>query len=168
MLEINLKNLNGLIKKSEAWIEKTLREYSAQYNTCEVFKESFNGFYTAKFLAGQFYVVVDEIPRPDFPELRQGKLREFLLMKPVGITYKNVYFVKPEHKDDLRLHFHELVHVAQWSVLGSTNFIRRYIEEILTYGYLSSPLEVMAYELDAHFSNHRSVIDILDYVKEKL
>ena len=35
-----------------------------------------------------------------------------------GVTYKNTYYIIPQAAEILRLHFHELVHVAQWGNLG--------------------------------------------------
>ena len=70
-----------------------------------------------------------------------------------GITYKNTYYLLPHVSNINRLHFHELVHVAQWETLGASSFIGRYILEIQRNGYSQAPLEVMAYSLDNHFAN---------------
>ncbi|KQA12395.1 hypothetical protein XM60_17575 [Vibrio cholerae] len=85
-----------------------------------------------------------------------------------GITYKNLYFVKPHMASNLALHVHELVHVAQWSMLGVQGFITRYISEVSSLGYNNAPLELMAYEIDNKFQNGTEVFDILGIVKQRI
>lgn len=89
-------------------------------------------------------------------------------MEVSGITYKNTYYLDKNYANDLRLHFHELVHVAQWNLIGARNFITRYIEEILSYGYNDAPLENMAYNLDNYYHQGGKPIDILGYVQSKM
>ena len=84
-------------------------------------------------------MVVDVIPKPDFPELREMGLGDSIDTTANGVTYKNTYYIVPQVAEILRLHFHELVHVAQWDILGGAGFIQRYIEEILQYGYDDAP-----------------------------
>jgi len=53
---------------------------------------------------------------------------------------------------DEQLLFHELVHVAQYRVLGPDEFARRYVRGFLHGGaYEKIPLEMQAYELDGRF-----------------
>lgn len=66
---------------------------------------------------------------------------------------QNTYYILPHVTQNLRLHFHELVHIAQWDQLGAANFIQRYIEEIQRHSYEDAPLEKMAYGLDAHYAS---------------
>ena len=62
-----------------------------------------------------------------------------------GITYLDTYFLLPGGADDESLHFHELVHVIQWRVLGPENFLLLYAADLAERGYSDSPLEAMAY-----------------------
>jgi hypothetical protein len=78
---------------------------------------------------------VSTIPKPDFLELREMNLGDFIDMDVQGITYKNTYYILPHSVNDLSLHFHELVHVAQCSELGAIAFMQCYINEIQTHGY---------------------------------
>jgi len=71
--------------------------------------------------------VIGEIPKPDFPELRERGLGDFIDMEVEGITYDDTYYVKAGAANELRLHFHELVHVAQWRELTPKGFMERYI-----------------------------------------
>jgi len=93
---------------------------------------------------------------------------DFIDLGASAITYKNTYYILPRSKDNLRTHFHELVHVTQWMHLGSAPFIERYMQEIVNVGYNSSPLEQMAYSLDAYFSEGRERMDISNYVAQEI
>ncbi|SDN88593.1 hypothetical protein [Vreelandella arcis] len=157
-----------MINRIENWIDETNREYQSQRYSCSTFEASFSGFYPPHFLRGSYFVVVEDIPKPNFPELRQMGLGDFIDMPVNGITYKNTYYVVPKQASTLRLHFHELVHVVQWSILGAEGFISRYINEIQSFGYNSAPLEKMAYFLDDHYHSGGSPLDVPSYVESKM
>ena len=157
-----------MLDQIEKWIDQTNIDHTSQRICCEQFTDDFKGFYPISFLKQAYFVVVDKIPKPDFPGLREIGLGDFIDMSVNGITYKNTYYILPHVTKSLRLHFHELVHVAQWGHLGAVNFIQRYIIEIQTNGYENAPLEKMAYKLDAHFSSGGEKIDVPIYVSEKI
>ena len=157
-----------MIQKVENWIDETNAAFVAQRNSCALFEAAFDGFYWPDYLRKSYFVVVDDIPRPDFPELRQIGMDDFIDMPVVGITYKNTYYIRRQYEQDLNLHFHELVHVAQWTFLGALNLINRYIFEIQQYGYNEAPLEKMAYELTEHFELNAGTLDVLQFVQNKI
>jgi len=157
-----------MINKIESWIDETIEGHLNNRVSCECFAKVFNGFYPIDFLSRSYYVVVEQIPKPDFPELHQAGLGGFIDMPVDGITYKNTYFIKKDCEKDLELHFHELVHVLQWQILGASNFISRYITEIQQYGYDDSPLEKMAYELQNSISKKVHPFNVPDYVKNNI
>lgn len=157
-----------MLDKIDGWIDQTLNNYSKQMVSCERFGAQFNGFYPSEFLANSYFVAVDRLPKPDFPELRQAGFGGFIDMELDGITYKNTYFIKKGYESDIALHFHELVHVLQWQNLGALPFIQRYMEEILRFGYRNSPLEKMAYDLQSHFSMRKQPLDVPEYVHNKI
>jgi len=158
----------SVLNQIEQWIDQTNMDYVNQRVSCECFSADFTGFYPLSFLKKSYFVVVENIPKPDLPGLREIGLGDFIDMRVDGITYKNTYYILPHVAENRRLHFHELVHVAQWGNLGAVNFIQRYIEEIQNYGYAEAPLEKMAYGLDAHYSNKGQKIDVPNYVSEKI
>ena len=135
---------------------------------CTQFTAQFAGFYPTELLEKAFYVVIDEIPKPDFAALRAMGLGDFIDMKVSGITYKNTYYLLPASVDNLRVHFHELVHVLQWQNLGALAFITRYMNEIKHFGYHNAPLEIMAYSLDTHFISSGEAINVPEYVLDAL
>lgn len=157
-----------MINRIEMWIDETNREYQSQRYSCSTLEAAFNGFYPSQFLKESYFVVVEEIPKPNFPELRQMGLGEFIDMPVQGITYKNTYYVSSKQVNSLRLHFHELVHIVQWGLLGAEGFINRYINEIQQFGYDSAPLEKMAYFLDHHYHSGGAPLDVPSYVQSKM
>lgn len=64
------------------------------------------------------------------------------VFEPAGMALgRGIYLLQ----QDSRILRHELVHVAQYQRLGGIEpFLRRYLTECLTVGYLDSPLEVEA------------------------
>ncbi len=157
-----------VLEQIEQWIDATNIKYKTQRISCEKFASEFAGFYPVEFLKNAFYVSVDEIPKPNFPFLREMGLGDFIDMDAAGTTYKNTYYMLPYVADNLAVHFHELVHVAQWSELGAEAFMLRYITEIQQVGYAAAPLEVMAYGLDKHFTNNGKKINVPEHVVQAL
>ena len=152
----------------EQWIDEVNHKYKYKRVCCTQFAAQFAGFYPTEFLENAFYVVIDEIPKPDFAALRAMGLGDFIDMKVSGITYKNTYYLLPTSVDNLRVHFHELVHVLQWQNLGALAFIERYMNEIKHFGYHNAPLEIMAYALDTHFISSGEKINVPEYVLDAL
>lgn len=157
-----------MIEEIEEWIYKVNSSHKEVRRSCSILEEHFNGFYSPEFLKTAFFVVTNEIPKPDFPGLREAGLGDFIDMDVGGITYNDTYYVKKEAADELRLHFHELVHVLQWRELTPQAFIGRYIREIQEFGYDNSPLEKMAYVLDWHYQSKGRRLSIEQFVRENL
>ncbi|GLQ33311.1 hypothetical protein [Litoribrevibacter albus] len=157
-----------MLEKIDLWINQVLSEYSEEAISCRVLEKAFQGFYSPETLDNSYFVVTDEIPKPNFPEFHEKGLSGFLEKDLEGITYKNLYFIKKGYENDLSLHFHELVHVQQWKFLGDHGFINRYIQELRTYEYDEAPLEKMAYTLQEYFEAEEPQMDIAKYVQRKL
>lgn len=157
-----------MLDQIEQWIDQTNSIFLRERVCCDRFAREFEGFYTVPFLQKAFFVIVDQLPKPTFPELRQMGLGDFIDMEFDGITYKNTYYILPHSINNLRLHFHELVHVAQWEELGPSSFIKRYIHEILNCGYNQAPLEKMAYSLENHFANGGGKANIPSFIADKI
>lgn len=152
----------------ESWIDEVNKSHESAHRSCSILQEPFKGFYTPGFLNSSYFVVVDRLPKPDFPVIRQAGLADFIDMDIDGITYKDTYYVLSHAVQELRLHFHELVHVLQWRELTAKNFIKRYIEEIQLVGYDNAPLEKMAYDLDGSFEKGETPFDVEKYVLQHL
>lgn len=158
----------AVIDKIEQWIHQVNASHKEVRRSCSVLEEHFKGFYSSDFLKKTFFVVADEIPKPKFPELRKEKLGDFIDMDVGGITYNDTYYVKKSAANELRLHFHELVHMIQWRELTPQGFIERYIREIQDFGYNKAPLEEMAYALDQHYQKQGRYLSVEKFVQENL
>jgi len=157
-----------MLDKIEKWIDQTNSYHKGQRISCGRFVEDFKGYYSESFLKQTYFVVLDDIPKIDLPELRVLGFGDFIDMPANGITYKNTYYITPSGINNLRLHFHELVHVVQWQILGAENFITRYMTEIKEFGYNEAPLEIVAYGLDEEYANKERIINVSNFVTEHL
>ena len=157
-----------MIERVEDWICEVNQSHELLRRSCAMLEDYFSGFYSPNFLASAYFVVVEDIPKPDLPELRAAGLAEFIDMDVAGITYGDTYYVQRRAVNELRLHFHELVHVLQWRELGPSVFIKRYAHEIQTYGYDEAPLEKMAYSLDRHYQAKGQNLNVEEYVRKNL
>ena len=111
-------------------------------------------------------VIVARVP---FPPVSQLGLREFSAIEMIsltGVTYKDTFFVCNGQQRD-SLYFHELVHVVQWDRLGVDNFLLAYAVGLLQHGYEQSPLEQMAFELQARFDQQRVPEALVDRINER-
>ena len=153
----------------ESWIDQTNHFYRKERRSCSIFEQVFKGFYSPIFLSSSYFVIVDSLPTPDFQQLRDAGLGDFLDGDFDGITYKDTYYLLPHAASRINIHFHELVHVIQWRALTATGFIQRYISEMQTYGYgRQAPLEAMAYGLEDYFEDGRPPMDIERHVLNNL
>ena len=134
------------------WIKKTLAEHAAAAKPVASF--GFNRlrhYYDAQLLASSMAVVVARVPMPPLSAMGLDRFRDFERMDAGGITYLNTYFVRANQARDESLHFHELVHVIQWQLLGAKKFLALYADGLERFGYRQSPLEVMAFSLQHRF-----------------
>lgn len=157
-----------MLEKIEKWIHQVNASHKTVRQSCAVFQNRFSGFYSPGFLETAYFVVTDNIPKPDFPELREAGLGDFIDMDVGGITYDDTYYVMKGAVNELRLHFHELVHVIQWRELTPQGFIKRYIREVQDFGYDNAPLEKMAYALDEHYRARGRQLSVEQFVRENL
>jgi hypothetical protein len=89
--------------------------------------------------------LVDQLPLPEEPTLRQAALETGLLGPDVvGLTL-GYSILLVQGYDSVRLISHECRHVYQYEVLGSIEkFLPVYLQQIVEFGYESAPLEVDA------------------------
>lgn len=157
-----------MLEKIEEWIHQLNASHKQVRHSCSILHDHFNGFYSIEFLKTAYFVVTDNIPKPDFPELREAGLGNFIDMDGGGITYNDTYYIKQNAVNELSLHFHELVHVIQYDELTQPGFIKRYIQEIQDFGYDKAPLENMAYGLEKHYKEKGRHINVEQFVRKNL
>lgn len=147
------------------WVRLMNQQFQPNRKCCIDYRDSFGGYFPEDFLARSYYVVVPQIPMPAYQWLEEHGLHSLFDHDLAGLTLDNTYYLLPSVADNLRVHFHELVHVAQWQHFGVEGFINRYLEELKTYGYEEMPLERMAYDLDRAYSQGEANVQVLPIVK---
>jgi hypothetical protein len=134
------------------WIQKTLAEHaSAARPAASLGFGRLPHYYGEKILVSTKVVVVPRVPVPPLSAMRLARFGQFEQMDMAGITYLDTYFVRADHASDESLHFHELVHVIQWRLLGPERFLAFYADGLERFGYRKSPLEAMAYSFQDRF-----------------
>ncbi len=134
------------------WIEKTLTEHAvAAQSVAALGFSRLPDYYDAPFLDSSKVVIVSKVPMPPLSAMGLGQFSDFEQMDAGGITHLDTYFVRADHARSDSLHFHELVHVIQWRMLGPEKFLALYADGLERFGYQNSPLEVMACDLQDRF-----------------
>jgi hypothetical protein len=77
-------------------------------------------------------------------------------------------FVKRTRANEEELHFHELIHVLQWHLLGPERFLALYADGLERFGYHNSPLEMMAYLAQQKFGRSKQPFDAEAFVFRQL
>ena len=162
-----MTRLQTVLPSVKDWIDRTLQAHanSATPVSDAPFLQLQN-HYPDTLLARARVVIVARVP---FPPVSQLGLREFSAIEMIslaGVTYKDTFFVCNGQQRD-SLYFHELVHVVQWDRLGVDNFLLAYAVGLLQHGYEQSPLEQMAFELQARFDQQRVPEDLVDRINER-
>jgi hypothetical protein len=143
------------------WIQKTLAEHaSAARPVASLGFSRLPHYYDEKTLASAKFVVVPKVPVPPLSAMGMARFADFERMDASGITYLDTYFVHATQARDESLHFHELVHVIQWRLLGLETFLAMYADGLERFGYRNSPLEVMAYHFQDRFDREAQPFNI--------
>ncbi len=125
-------------------------------------------YFSRELLGSARVVVVERVPMPPLTALGLSQFAEFERADNSGVTYLDTYFVKRDRARDEALHFHELIHVLQWRALGPQGFLAAYAAGLEAFGYRDSPLEVMAYDAEAAFSQAAAIFDAEKLVADRL
>jgi len=152
-----------------AWIRNTLTASApvAQIVASQGFSR-LPLYFTEKTLASTKVVLVDPLPIPPLTSMGLARFKDFVRGNADGITYIDTIFLKPTQSNNENLHFHELVHVIQWRLLGPDRFLLSYANGLECFGYRQSPLEAMAYDAEAAFASSRAIFDVEKMVAAKL
>jgi hypothetical protein len=125
-------------------------------------------YFTEKTFASTKVVLVDPLPMPPLSSMGLARFADFERGDFDGITYFNTIFLKPTQSNNETMHFHELVHVVQWRLLGPDRFLLSYANGLECFGYRQSPLEVMSYDAEAAFASSTAIFNVEKMVAEKL
>jgi hypothetical protein len=113
-------------------------------------------------------ITISRVPIPSLSSMGLHRFSDFERGDFDGVTYLNTYFVKRTKAADEELHFHELIHIVQWQLLGPERFLKLYADGLERYGYRDSPLEKMAYAAQAEFSRSKQAFDAQTLVLHEL
>ena len=125
-------------------------------------------YFTENTLASTKVVLVDPLPMPPLSSMGLARFADFERGDFDGITYIDTIFLKPLQSNNENMHFHELVHVVQWRLLGPDRFLFSYANGLECFGYRQSPLEAMAYDAETAFASSTSIFNVEKMVAEKL
>jgi hypothetical protein len=143
------------------WIKKTLAEHaSAARPVASLGFSRLPPYYDVQLLVSSMVVFVPRVPVPPLSAMGLDRFSDFERMDAGGITYLNTYFVRADQSHSESLHFHELVHVVQWRLLGPETFLAFYADGLERFGYRKSPLEVMAYDLQDRFERQAQTFSV--------
>ncbi len=152
-----------------SWIQNTLAQHAAGARSiASLGFKRLPQYFPPELLAMAKVVYVREVPTPPLSAIGLEKFANFETMNAAGITYLDTFFSREEMRRNEAHHFHELIHVIQWQVLGPKSFVAAYADGLERVGYRASPLEVMAYTLESVFRHSPSPFDAVKIVKEQV
>ena len=151
------------------WIQRTLDSHAATARPVASFGfERLPLYFSESLLNTAQVVVTDHLPVPPLSAMGLSDFANFEVQPMSGITYRETYFLVPNAAADESVHFHELVHVIQWQVLGARDFLLLYAAGLIEHDYESSPLEKMAYEHQARFDAGQGTYSVEAEVREQV
>ena len=155
--------------KLRAWIQKTLEFY--EKNAKSIASMHFVRlplYFVPSLLETAKFIAIDRLPMPPLSEMGLSRFAVFEQGDFNGITYLDRYFIKQTVVTEEAIHFHELIHVIQWRLLGPEEFLAAYASGLDEFGYENSPLEKMAYDAKVAFKRSFPIFDAEKFVAEQL
>jgi hypothetical protein len=152
-----------------SWIHETLSFY--EKNAKPIASMQFARlplYFDPTFLESAKFIAIDRIPMPPLSQMGLSRFAVFERGNFNGVTFLDRYFVKRTMVGEEALHFHELIHVIQWRLLGPEDFLVAYANGLDEFGYENSPLEKIAYDAETLFKQSSQVFDTEKFVAERL
>ena len=153
--------------KVKAWIQKTLAAYEKDAQPINSMRFArLPLYFDHTSLATAKFIPIDRVPMPPLSAMGLDRFAVFEHGDFNGVTYLDRYFIKRTVVTEEALHFHELIHVIQWRLLGPEGFLAAYANGLDEFGYENSPLEKMAYDAEAAFRRSSPIFDAGKFVEE--
>ncbi len=136
------------------WVEDLQAKYfSLSQRTCWDFQDAAARFPDLVRYDASYYDQKDPVPVPPLSTLAPGigVFGAFETATYNGITYGDCVFLRPGLANAASVAFHEMVHVLQFRLFGLHDYFLSYGVGLLENGYRASPIETMAYDLQAIF-----------------
>jgi len=150
------------------WIDRTIAASHKHRRSVASFGfPKLSRYFSAELLKGTSVVATEHLPVPPLSALGLPDFNNFEEQDFGAITLKKTYFVKIDLLRSERLHFHELVHIIQWQVLGPEKFLVLYADGLAKYGYFASPLEEIARLHESQFEGGQAGYDVATAVAEQ-
>jgi hypothetical protein len=109
------------------WIHATLAAYTRNAKPVVSFGfQRLLQYFSHDFLSTANVVITDDLPMPPLSSWGLSEFASFDRQPMSAITYLDTYFIHPGSAANESVHFHELVHVIQWQVLGPREFLLLY------------------------------------------
>ena len=155
--------------KVMSWIQQTLLAHArlAQPVISKNFKR-LPLYFSKEQIETTKFVVVDRIPVPPLSSIGLSVFKGFQQGVYHGITYVDTYFLTRAAAENESFHFHEMIHVVQWRLLGAEFFLAIYAGGLEKFGYRNSPLEKTAYDAEGLFDSGGPVFDAERFVEQRL
>jgi hypothetical protein len=122
--------------KLRAWIQKTLEFY--EKNAKPVAAMHFVRlpmYFDPSLLETAKFITIDRLPMPPLSAMGLSRFAVFEQGDFSGVTYLDRYFIKRTVVTDESIHFHELIHLIQWRLLGPEDFLESYANGLDEFGY---------------------------------
>lgn len=146
---MNINTLLGAVPAVNSWIDAYIARHAAsRIRLSDAQFPRLPNYFSPQLLGNAYYVLVAKIESPPLRDFGLGELSFFEGGNYGGMTYKDTYFATNRNES---LHFHELIHIIQWDELGAEKFLLTYGVGLVQHGYRHSPLEEIAYSLQAQF-----------------
>lgn len=151
------------------WIQQTIAGHALKTRSvASLGFQRLPQFFNPEMLTHAKVTYVDVVPAPPLGQLGLNQFAEFESMQMDGITLLDTFFIRQGMQGHESIHFHELVHIVQWKLLGPMKFVAAYADGLERFGYRNSPLEIMAYDAQAQFDKAPQPFDVEKLVKQCL
>lgn len=80
-------------------------------------------YFAERTLQTTKFILLDRVPIPPLSTMGLARFAAFEQGDFDGITYLDTYFLRNHAERNEALHFHELIHVIQWRLLGPDRFL---------------------------------------------
>ncbi len=150
-----------------SWIQKTLRDFeNIAQPVASMHFAHLPLYFDRSLLETVKFIATERLPLPPLTAMGLNRFAAFEQGNFDGVTYLDRYFIKRTVVTEEALHFHELIHVIQWRLLGAERFLAAYANGLDEFGYENSPLEKIAYDAETLFKQS-SIFDAEKFVAEQ-
>ncbi len=151
------------------WINQTIADHAGgAWSIASLGFPRLSQYFHPQLLATSRVVYVASVPIPPLTAMGLDQFADIESMDLGGITFLNTFFSRLEMQYNEAHHFHELIHVIQWRILGPKLFMEAYAHGLTRIEYRQTPLEVMAYTLESVFRNSTTPFNVDKVVREQL